>query len=252
LEDARSTLARENVRNAESRQQSSDTEQLNILNAATLQLDINKKNELVEMLNTLSKNNGIIYSTLSGVISSSLSKGNLTDATPLITFFDGAEGFEAHMIIEKSDAEKISIGDECQVTTGSGSMFYNPVVTGVITGISAPDEDDDVKIIIRLPEGNWNQGQTARVQTIMNRQSYPVCVPLSALRSDNLGYFVFVVEQSVTVFGVTNIILRLPVILEASDNELAAISGTVGFNCKIIIGSNRPIQSGDRVRIDNG
>ena len=249
LEDARLILAqaRDNYLNNE--QRVLDNEILNSINAATLQLDINSAEENVSKLRDILDNNGVLYSKLSGIVASTGSAGFITDSTPLITFLDGEKGFEAVLTIERADAENIRIGDECNVLTQGRSLFFTPTVIGVITGISNPDENGNVKITISLPDGNWRQGQRVEVQAVTSRQTYHMCIPLSALRSDNSGYFVLVVEQSVSVLGVVNTVSRIPVTVDAFDSQMAAVSGPLDHSSGVIVSSNKIIQTGDRVRI---
>ena len=250
VEDARASLEKANQDYGRSEQQASDAEEQNSISAVTLRLDIDVQKAVVDRLDELYNNDGALYSPLAGVVSATMSEGGITGASPLVSFLDGAKGFEAVMTVGRSDAEKLAVGDECQVTTGGGSMYYTPTVTGVVSGISTPDQNDRVVITIRLPDGDWTRGQRVEVQAIMSRDTYNLCVPLTALRSDNSGYYLLTVEQTVTVLGVVNIVVRAPVTVSASDGDMAAVSGTIGRDSDVITGSSKAVQAGDRVRVN--
>ena len=129
-------------------------------------------------------------------------------------------------------------------------MYYSPIVTGSVTGISSPDPDDKVTVTIRLPEAEWSRGQRVDIKVELSRDIYFFCVPLSAIRSDNSGYYLLTVEQSSTVLGVENVVVRIPVSISASDDSMAAVQGPVERTSGIIVGSNKSIRGGDRVRVD--
>jgi len=187
---------------------------------------------------------------MEGIVSSSMTEGNVTGKTPLVSFRDGAKGFEAQMRIKKADADKLTVGAECEVTTGGGSMYYNPTVTGTISGISPPDENDIVTITLRLPGSDWDDGQSVEAQVVLNSGNYDFCVPLSALRSDNTGYFLLIVEQQSSVLGLQNTVMRVNVDLVAADTYLASVRGPVDRNSPVITGSNKTVTAGDRVRVE--
>ena len=249
VEDAQYSFDKAEQDHGRSAQQASDTEAQNSISAVTLLLDIDDQKAVVDGLSELYHNDGMLYSPLAGVVSAAMSAGGMTGASPLVSFLDGAKGFEAVLTLGKSDAEKLSVGDECQVTTGGGSMYYNPTVTGTVSSITAPDQNDRVSVTIRLPDGSWTRGQRVEVQAVMSRDTYDLCVPLSALRSDNSGYYILTVEQASTVLGIENVVVRTAVTVNASNDDMAAVSGPVGRDSKVITGSSKAVKAGDRVRV---
>jgi len=248
LEDAEAGYASASRDHARSLGQSSNSTAQNRASAVALRIDIEKQKDVTQSLRILSENDGTLYSTLSGVVSAAMTRGETTGSSILLSFKDGAKGFEAHMLLDKSDAEKLNVGSECEVTAGSRSMYFTPTVTGTVSAIALPDVDDNVRVTIMLPQGEWKDGQRVDVQAIQDRSTYDMCIPLSALRSDNIGYFLLAIEQRSTVLGIENIVVRLPVSVVASDREMAAIEGPFGRNSQIISGSNKAVVSGDRVR----
>ena len=249
LEDARISLQRAQGNYYQDTEHAANAQTQNSINATLLRLDIQDTNDIVDELTDILNNNGILYSNFTGIVLNTMDTGIATDSSPIVTFLDADKGFEALLSIEVSKAENLAVGDECQVSPGGGTMFYTPVVTGIISAISAPDEDGNVNITIRLPDGDWRQGQQAPAQIVLARDIHNLCVPLAALRSDNSGHFVLVAEQSISVLGVENTVRRIPVNVLASDNNMAAISAPLDMSSDVIISSSRAIQSGDRVRI---
>ena len=129
-------------------------------------------------------------------------------------------------------------------------MFFTPTVTGNVSAISVPDDSDRVTITISLPESNWSAGQRIDAEIILSRGNYDMCIPVSALRSDNFGSFVYVVNQRNTVLGLQNVVERVNVSVLASDNETVSVTGSLSRTCQVISASNRAVNTGDRVRVN--
>ena len=221
----------------------------NAVSAVSLRLDIDDKKAAVDALNLLMVSEGILYTDISGVVLTVKPAGSVTGKDAVASFMDGAKGFEASMLLDKTEADKLAVGDECEVTTGGGSMYYTPTVTGVVSAIAPPDEQDKVRATIRLPEADWSGGQRVDVRIVRDRSVYDMCVPLAAVRSDNSGYYLLTVELRSSVLGVEYVITMIPVNVNASDDEMAAVRGPVDRNSRIVTASSKAVRAGDRVRV---
>ena len=250
IEDAEAALAKAEQDFGKSVQQTVDTATQNSINAVTLRLDIEKQKSVVDILRKLVSNEGILYSDLGGTVSFVKAAGSTTNQDALVAFVDGAKGFEAFLQLDRSDAEKLVVGDNCVVTTGGGSMYYTPTVTGSVSDIALPDDQDKVQVTIRLPDGDWSAGQRVDVQAVQNKSTYDLCVPQSALHSDNTGYYLLVVEQKSSVLGIENTAVKVYVNIVASDNDMVAVQGPIDRNSQIITGGNKALAAGDRVRVN--
>ncbi|MCL1863922.1 MAG: hypothetical protein FWF78_10190 [Defluviitaleaceae bacterium] len=231
-------------------QNAADTHAQNTIFATTLQLDIAAKQNDILLLDALIYTGGVLYSHYSGTISFVAQAGEATSNSPIIILRDGSGGFEARMQITQQQAERLYAGAESNVTTGGGTLFFMPTVTGIVSSISQPDENNLTSVTIALPEGDWSIGQRVDTQIILHRANYELSVPISALHSDNSGYFVHVVEQRNTIMGLQNIVVRANVSIVASDSEMASLTGAVNRDSQIITGSNKSISVGDRIRVD--
>jgi len=250
IEDAIASQDTAQQNHERSTQQAADTSAQNVINATTLELDITAQQSTVSTLVTLIANSGILYAEYAGAVSFAMQAGDTTSSAPFVTLRDTTEGsFEAHMHISRTEAERLTVGSESQVTTGGGNMFFTPTVTGVVSSISQPDDNDRVTITIALPDSNWSAGQRVDAQIILSRANYDFSVPISAVHSDNSGYFLLVMEQRNTVMGLQNIVVRANVTVVASDNEMVSVMGPVDRNSQVITGSNKAISVGDRIRV---
>ena len=249
IEDAEVSLRKAEQDQNKSAQQTDDNAAQNSVSAISIRLDINSQKSVVEKLEKLLTNGCLVYSDMDGVVSSAAPEGSVTGKAALVIFRDGAKGFEARLQIKKTEAERLTVGDECEVTTGGGSIYYNPTVTGTISGVSLPDETDMATVTIRLPGSDWTEGQRVEARVVLSSGNYDLCVPLSALRSDNTGYFLLTVEQQNTVLGLQNTVIRVNVSIEASDSNTVSVRGPVDRSSRIITGSSKQVSAGDRVRM---
>ena len=250
VEDAAASLNTAEQTHEHNIQQNYDTMAQNTITAATLALDIQNQQETINILDKLLLSGGIFYTDTPGVIITTMAAGTLVGNAPLVAIRNDNGGFEAQMQISHTDAEHLSIGSESEVTTGGGSIFFNPTVTGTVSGITQPDENDRVTITIALPESNWSAGQRVDAQIVLSRGNFDLSVPISALRSDNMGYFVYAMAQRNTVLGIQNMVERVNVTIAASDSEMVSIRGPVDSSSQIITSSNKAITAGDRVRVN--
>jgi len=251
VEDSEISLATAERDYNRNTQQTADTRVQNRVSAVTARLDIEDKKSVVDALDMLVLCDGVLYADIEGVVLTAKAEGSVTGKDALVAFMDGARGFEATVQLAKTDADKLAVGDECQVTTGGGSMYYTPTATAMVSTIFPPDDQDRVRVTIRLPEGDWSEGQRIEVRAVQSRSTYDQCVPLSAVRSDNSGYYLLTVQQESTVLGVSNIVIRVPVTITAADDDNAAVQGPLGRGSQVITGSNKSVSAGDRVRVDS-
>lgn len=105
-----------------------------------------------------------------------------------------------------------------------------------------------------LPQENTpllSTDTAAQAEITFSRNEYSNCLPTSAIRQDSEGSFILTVEQSQSVFGVTNLAVRTPVtVLEiGSDGQYAAIAESVSG--QVIVSSDRAVSPGSSVRIDS-
>jgi len=231
-------------------QQNVDTTVLNAIIASTLELDIADQETAIETLHQLIYNGGVLYAQTAGLVYRIQTSGITGSSTPIATLQDTAGGFNATITISAREAERLTIGGETTVTTGAGNMFFTPTTTAFVSAISQPCENDTVTVTLTLPRGDWTINQRIDAEVLLSRANYDFALPISALRSDDRGYFLYVVEHQSTVLGVQNVAMRVNVNIIAQDNNMVSVSGAIGRSCQVIAGSDRPVSEGARVRVE--
>lgn len=69
------------------------------------------------------------------------------------------------------------------------------------------------------------------------------------MRTGSAGEYVLVMEQRVTVLGIQNVLVEVPVSVERVSKGTTAVSGALGPDSQVVVSSSRPVSDGDRVRV---
>lgn len=78
--------------------------------------------------------------------------------------------------------------------------------------------------------------------------SFPQCIPLSAIHSDEDCPYVFVVDERSGYFGHETVVRKVVIELVACDGETAALSpGALGASQDVVFESNRLLEDGEPV-----
>lgn len=250
LEDANADLEAARQTHAQNQQSAANTSQQNAIKADGLQLDIQKQEELLEALHSLEEAEGFLLATCAGTVTQVPQEGVQTTSAPVVRLADGNSGYEAVVQLDKNDAKDLVAGGTAEVTLPGGSMYYTPTAQATITAVGAADDNGQVPVTLKLPQGDWAQGQSVQVRVVQSKQNYSSCVPVGALRANQDGYYVLVVRTVSTVLGTQNQLAEVPVVLLAKDDTLAAIEAPqITPGEQIVVSGSRPLQAGDRVRV---
>ena len=107
---------------------------------------------------------------------------------------------------------------------------------------------DMVTFTAKLRETGWTD-KGISITGDLWRSDYDLCVPMSALRQDSDGYFVYVMETTQTLMGTDKRVVRRDVYIENTDGRYAAVSGNISSNDQVILSSSKPLSDGDSVRV---
>lgn len=112
-----------------------------------------------------------------------------------------------------------------------------------------PAADGAVELTLALPKDKPWQPGAAGVRLNAELGRYYLCLPPAAIRSDGSGSFVYVVQERQTVLGLQNVLVRVPVSIEARGDDLLAVAGALSGSDKVVVGADRPLSTGARVRM---
>lgn len=109
-----------------------------------------------------------------------------------------------------------------------------------------PTEDGGAEAALTLPAAGWSEG-AATVELQLNAGQYDQCLPATAIQSDSMGQFVYLVETRPTLLGEQNVLVRLSVTVLAQGDGQAAVAETVAG--QVVTGADKPLSTGAWVRV---
>ncbi len=133
----------------------------------------------------------------------------------------------------------------------STDVYY--VDSCVITNIR-PDELNprDSRIVKCSLDGEWLwPGESITVTADRSNSNYDTVVPSSAVNEDNNGSFVYVIIEESSPLGKKYTVRRVSVTVEATSGAYTAISGENLDRNQIVVRSEKPLNDGDRVRLED-
>ena len=147
-----------------------------------LRVDIEEKQTEIHALEQLAETNGQITAPLAGTLTAWKLTEGTTSGTQACTLADAAQGYELEFTLSETDAEHAQLGAQVQV------VQKNQTQTAAVTALGAPREDGSLTVTAQLEGGDWKQGAAMGTMTL-SRTDYDLCVPASAVHSDNRGTF---------------------------------------------------------------
>ena len=94
-------------------------------------------------------------------------------------------------------------------------------------------------------------GESVTVTAGRSNSEYDHCIASSAVNRDNSGEFVYLIEEVRSPFGNRYSVKRVDVSVEATDGSVSAISGEGLDQGMIVIRSEKALEDGDRVRLED-
>lgn len=224
-----------------------ENEQINAkiaeLDLEQLEDEMEEKAEILENLNQVLKVDGEVSADIDGMITAldiepktTISGSEKVAITPSNSVFIGS--------FEKEYTEYVQEGDKisCQLTG------YKKAIVGEIIDIAYNSEGDRYNVTVKLPDEEFAPGITGQFTIEKSSEKYENCIPLTALRNDNSGDYVLVMRETSTILGKEFKAYRVNVIVDKKDFQTAVINDVLGYDEEVIIGSNRNVMEGDRVR----
>ncbi|MBQ8333435.1 MAG: HlyD family efflux transporter periplasmic adaptor subunit, partial [Clostridia bacterium] len=155
------------------------------------------------------------------------------------------KGYICEITMDTEEARKIQIGAPCSI---SNSWWYSNVEASVTQIRSVPQSQGQKRIVTIEVKGDVYEGQSLSFTIGDKSQSYDTVLPNSAIREDNDGKFVLVVDSKNTPLSVRYTARRVNIEVIASDDTQSAVSGLYGSEF-VITNSTTPISDKQQVRL---
>lgn len=171
-----------------------------------------------------------------------------TPAEALATIQVAGKAMNLKITVTAQQAKKVSPGQEAEL---QNSWYYNDISVKLLKIISDPDSHGKNKILVFNVEGDVSNGETLSVSMGQRAKDFDKVVPNSAIREDNKGKFILVVEQKATPFGTRYKAKRVDVEVLTSDDNVTAVKGEIENGMYTITTSDKPVSAGAQVRLSD-
>ena len=205
------------------------------------QEEVEKLRENADELEVKSSVSGTIAS-----ISASAGKSIGGEEQPLATINVTDRGFTVKIDVTNEQAKKVKVGDTAELVN-----FWGGDAVATLDQITNSQSSGNRTLVFTLT-GDIQAGQNITLSIGQKSSNYDALIPLSGLREDSNGKFVYVLQSKSSPLGSRYIATRVTVQELARDDKSAAVSG-ISQGDFIITTSNKPVEAGKQVRLaDNG
>lgn len=204
----------------------------------------------LEKLEDIREAEGKILSPTDGIVTKcNVQTGEKTTDTTAILLADLSQGCKFSGLATEADSQYIGVGDSVTIQTGNGKVYKDLPVT---TFSTTEETGGGYRLTVQIPAGNLAFGANVQLQFTKKSQLYACCVPLSALHLDSRNQtYVLVVQEVTSVMGMELQAKKVNVtVLEQNETMAALAEGMLGSKDKVIVGSDKTIDSGSRVRVE--
>lgn len=228
----------------------------------SLQIDIEEKQREIEILDKLASDEGRFYASSAGTITeTTVVTGMITTGSEYFKIGNGNTKLFAYLANE--DAAGLKKGDKADVSSQDGKTTTVGTVQSVQgsytvqrqdgaqaddAGTGVANEGAQMQITVKLEENELPIGALVHFKVTKESKEYQCIIPLSVVREDSQGAYVLVAEEKSSILGREMAAERVAVrVLEKNDSD-AAVESALTKDDKMIVGSNKTIKAGDRVR----
>lgn len=156
------------------------------------------------------------------------------------------KGFTLAFSATTEQAKKLSVGDMAEV---QNSWYYTDVKATLASIKPDPNDPAQKKLLTFNVEGDVQAGQSLSLAVGQKSADYELVVPNSAIREDNNGKFILIVESKSSPLGNRYVATRIDVEVLATDDTHTAISaGLYGYEY-VITTATKPVEAGKQVRL---
>ena len=193
---------------------------------------------------------GTITADIAGTVTTinAVAGKEVSAADPVVILQPEGKGFNMSFSVTNEQAKKLAVGDVAELVN---AWQYDDVTVTIASIKPDPTEPGQKKLVTFDVTGNIVAGQTLNVSVGQKSANYDLIVPNSAIREDNNGKFVLIVESKSSPLGNRYIATRVDVEVLASDDTKSAISGALYGYEFVITTSNKPVEAGKQVRLSD-
>lgn len=223
-------------------------EQINKMNLDNMKREISQQEALVDRLKKKAVN-GTITAPVTGMILNLqyVAGEKITSGGVVAEIEISEKGYTMSFSVTLEQSRRLSVGQIAEVQYYYGSTAPYAEISAIKTDYSNPQSSRIIELEVR--GDNIYPGQTLYVALGETGRDFESVVPNSAIREDNKGKFIYIVEAKNTPIGNRYIAKRVDVQVIASDDRSSAISGVNAYSSYVVTTSSKPITDGMQVRL---
>ena len=190
----------------------------------------------------------VITANVSGVIDTiDCTAGDTVNKDALLCTIEVPDmGHTLSFSVTNDQAQRLRIGDTATIS----NYYWGNSVTATLTTIRTdPKNPQTNKVLTFDLEGDVTSGAEMTISVGQKSANYDIIVPNSAIKSDNNGRFVLVVQVKSSPLGNRYTAKRVSVEVLANDDNNSAVVADLNNGDYVITTSSSPVSSGDMVRI---
>lgn len=166
----------------------------------------------------------------------------------LFTIQPEGKGYTMQMTVTNDQAKKLSVGDRAELVNAWRYDDVEVVLSKMRPDPQNPSQNKQLTFDI---SGSVTAGQSLNISIGQKSANFDLTVPNSAIREDNNGKFILIVETKSTPLSNRYIATRVDVEVLASDDTRSAINAALYGYEYVITTSTAPVEAGKQVRLAN-
>lgn len=189
-----------------------------------------------------------ITAPVAGIVTSiSVTAGDKTEPTKELAIMQPeGKGYSMSFSVTTEQAKKVKVGEIAEI---QNSWFYSDI-EATLTGIRPdPENANEKKLLVFEVKGDVQAGQSISLSIGQRSAEYDLLVPNSAVREDNQGKFILIVESKSSPLGNRYIAKRVDVQVLGADDLKTAISAALYGHEYVITTATQPVEAGKQVRL---
>lgn len=190
----------------------------------------------------------VITAPIAGTVTSvnKIAGESITPNEELAVMQPEGKGYSMSFSVTPEQAKKVTVGEQAEI---QNSWYYNDI-TATLVGIRPdPESNGAKKLLVFDVAGDVQVGQSVSVSIGQRSANYDLLVPNSAVREDNNGKFILIVEAKNSPLGNRYIATRVDVEVLGSDDNKTAISAPLYGYEYVITTATQPVEAGKQVRL---
>lgn len=207
-------------------------------------LEIGRVQREVDRLAQILYGGAMLAAPADGVISDVLVAPGDISSGAAFRLAPASSGLIMRCAVTEDQMERLRLGMEARFKRLGDTRADNGVA--ILRGLSTAQTGHEA--IFELKDGGGAIGQTITITAKQATETYDMRVPLGAIAYQSGITGVYLVRTRQSVLGDAEYAEFVTVTVVDADSQYAAISGTLFDKDLVIVSSNKPFSSGDRVR----